>query len=83
MKDLAANATSLVCGDMSGGKTRLFQIRAVSASGLASDWAGAALRIPAEPTLDVLEYVVEQNAAFRLAPSGALGDGLKIGRAHV
>jgi hypothetical protein len=43
---------------------------------LASEWAGDALRIPAEPTLDVLEYVVEQNAAFRLAPSGALGDGL-------
>ncbi|MBQ6827906.1 MAG: fibronectin type III domain-containing protein, partial [Thermoguttaceae bacterium] len=71
LANLAANATSRVCGDLSDGKTYLFQIRAVAANGLASDWSGASLLVPPAPAFGASEYVVEQNGAFYLAANDA------------
>ena len=69
MANLAANATSRVCDDLNVGETYIFQIRAVAANGLASDWASAKFFVAA--TFAASEYVVEQNGAFYLSASDA------------
>ncbi|MBR2005150.1 MAG: fibronectin type III domain-containing protein, partial [Thermoguttaceae bacterium] len=74
LANLAANSTSRVCDDLDVGETYVFQIRAVAANGLASDWASAKFLVWA--TFGASEYVVEQNCAFYLSATGANDDSL-------
>ncbi len=69
LANLAANATSRVCDDLNVGETYVFQIRAVAANGLASDWESAKFLVSA--TFGASAYVVEQNCAFYLSTTGA------------
>ncbi len=69
LANLAANATSRVCDDLNVGETYIFQIRAVAANELASDWASAKFFVQA--IFGASEYVVEQNCAFYLSATGA------------
>jgi len=74
LANLAANSTSRVCDDLNVGETYVFQIRAVAANGLTSDWASAKFLVLA--TFGASEYVVEQNCAFYLSATGANDDSL-------